>query len=147
MDNDLLFQGEEIISESENKVISLTTHRIRLNDSSIGSSHLVSIMLDKVSSIEVRYKSWWILLILSILLIIGGLWMGMLNNGEAMMVGIVVGLLLGLFYVFSRKHVIVISSDGGTSLNFHTKGMKREKIMEFINKIERAKSEYSKKVN
>ena len=63
MENFLL-EGEELISQSANNVVILTTHRIRYNATNSAQSHLVSMMLEKVSSCETRYQSWPMLLVL-----------------------------------------------------------------------------------
>jgi hypothetical protein len=138
----LLVEGEEIITESSNKLVTLTNYRIRYHNSSWGQAHLISIMLDKVSSVEVRYKSWWLLLVPSLILLVGGMLAGVQGIEEAMVIGIGSGLLLALIYVFSRRHVITISSDAGTSINFQTKGMNKDKVLEFVNKVERARKHY-----
>ncbi len=62
MEHTELLENEQIITESTNNVVTLTTHRVRYNSSSTGQAHIVSIMLEKVSSIEVHYKSFYFLL-------------------------------------------------------------------------------------
>ncbi len=141
MENNLLFEKEEIITESDDKVILLTNRRIRYNSSSWGQAHIVSIMLEKISSIEIHYKSLWLFLVVGVILVTGGVIMGANNNGDAMILGLGAGAVLVLIYFFTRKHVVSISSDSGTKINFSTNGMKREKLMDFINKIERAKND------
>lgn len=138
----LLLEGEEIITESANKLVTLTNYRIRYHNSSLGQAHLVSIMLNKVSSVEVKYKSWWLLLIPSALLLIGGMLIGAQGNADVMIVGVIAGLLLALIYILSRRHVITIYSDSGSRINFQTKGMHKDKVLEFVNKIEKAKIKY-----
>lgn len=128
--------GEELVTESENKLITLTNFRLRFNSSNRGSAYIVSFMLNKISSIEVHYKSLWLLLIIGIVVIAGGLLAGAQNQGDMMIAGLVIGLVLILIYFLSRKHVVTVSSMGGAKINFETKGMKRETLMNFINKIE-----------
>ena len=140
MDKKNLFEGETLISESDDNVITLTSHRLRYNSSSAGTGHIVSIMLEKISSIEVHYKSWILVLFFGILLAAGGLFMGAQNRGDIMVAGLATGGICILLYFLTRKHVITISSDGGSKINFQTKGMKRETLLDFINKIEAAKA-------
>lgn len=128
--------GEELVTESENKLITLTNFRLRYYSSNRGSAYIVSLMLNKISSIEVHYKSLWFLLIIGIVVIAGGLLAGAQNQGDMMIAGLVIGLVLILIYFLSRKHVVTVSSMGGAKINFETKGMKRETLMNFINKIE-----------
>lgn len=131
------FEDEKEITRSSNDVVILTTHRIRFDD----SKHIISIMLEKVSSIEVHYSSWLICLLFGILAAVAGFVMGVNNNGQAMVAGLALGGILILIYFLTRKHVIEIASDGGTKINFQTSGMKRESILKLINQIETAKSD------
>jgi len=131
------FEDEQEITRSDNDIVILTSHRIRFDD----SKHVISIMLEKVSSIEVHYRSWLICLLVGILAAAAGLGIGADNNGQAMIVGLVLGAVLILAYFLTRKHVISIASDGGTKINFETRGMKREAILKFINQIEKAKKD------
>jgi len=55
MDKKYIFEGETLITETEDNVITLTTHRVRYNSSSSSSAHIISIMLEKISSIEIQY--------------------------------------------------------------------------------------------
>lgn len=140
MEEKYLFEGESLITQSGDKTISLTSHRIRYNANSTGNAYIVSIMLEKISSIEIRYTSWIIVLVIGVILLAGGILLGSQNNGDAMVVGIVAGLVCILLYFITRKHIVSIASDGGAKINFQTKGLKREAILEFINKIEVAKA-------
>ena len=134
-----LLDNERIISQSDEKIITLTNKRIRYTDSMCGKAHIVSIMLKKVSSIEVRYRSniWFIYL--AILSIIIG-YVVNLSQGEEgfVLFGLGLGIVFIIFYLASRKHFITISSNGKGDINFHTKGMKKDIILDFINKVEKA---------
>ncbi|RFP66401.1 hypothetical protein D0N36_03370 [Hymenobacter lapidiphilus] len=140
MENFLL-NGESLITQSPNNVVMLTSHRIRYNAASSSYAHLVSMMLEKVSSCEVRYQSHPGLLILGLL--VAGLGsLGFAGNGDTQamaMAAIVIGLVLVLVYFSTRKHIVSIASDGGSRIGFETKGMKREAIVAFVNAIEKAK--------
>ncbi len=140
MDKQYLFENEILISESGDKSVTLTTHRLRHNSSSTGSGHIVSIMLEKISSIEIHYKSWILILFIGILLACGGLIMGAQNRGDVMILGLGAGGLCILLFFLTRKHIVTIASDGGAKINFQTKGMKRDMLLDFINKIETAKA-------
>ena len=140
MEKKYYFIGENAITESDNKGIILTSHRIRYQSSNFGKAHIVSIMLEKISSIEIHYKSSLLTLIIGIILTLSGIVMGASNQGEAMILGLGIGLFFVLLYFITRRHVITIASDGGSKINFETKGMKRETILDFINKIETAKN-------
>jgi len=139
MEKKHILDGESIITQSNDKTVTLTNYRIRFQSSGSGKAHIVSILLEKISSIEIHYKSKMFLLIIGILLMVSGLFMGANNMGQVMVLGIVLGGLFILFYLLTRKHVVSVASDGGVKINFHTKGMKRETLLDFVNQIEKAK--------
>lgn len=141
-----LFEYEKVITESGNKEVILTTHRIRHEVSNWGHTHMVSIPLEKISSIEVRYSSWLILLLAGMVsLLMGAFVAGGDYNEQQAQALLIVGVVLIVVYILTRKHVITISSDGGAKINFATKGMNREMVMKFIDKVEEAKSMYGSK--
>lgn len=145
MEANQFFEGEQLITQSDDKTLTLTNQRLRYNSSNYSNAHIVSIMLNNISSIEIHYKSSVLMLIIGVLLVIGGVIMGASDQGEAFVAGVGLGCLFVLFYFLTRKHVITISSDGGSKINFQTKGMKREILLDFINKIELAKSNMAQK--
>lgn len=114
--------NETLIIESTNKQIRLTSHRLRYHETPKWNSDYTSIMLDKISSIELTYykSSIWVLII-----------------GIAT-IPIIVGLILIYMFFASKRHVISITPDGGKPIIFETKGMKRKFLDEFIDKVEDA---------
>lgn len=138
MDNKYLLNGEQVITQLDGNVITLTNLRLRYSDSKWGKAHIVSIPLEKISSIEVHYRSKTIFVILAILAITSGLIIGANGDKEFIGIGIGTGVVLIILYLFSRKHYLTISSDGGGKIHFHTRGMKQEKILDFINQLESA---------
>lgn len=141
MENFLL-KGEELISQSANNVVTLTTHRIRYNATNSSQSHLVSMMLEKVSSCETRYQSWPVLLVLgAVAILLGAFSLQRLGGPEVPGLAIVVGLVFIVAYFTTRKHIVSIASDGGSRIGFVTTGLKREAVVAFVNGIEKAKNE------
>ena len=114
--------NETIITESGNKKIRLTTHRLRYYNTSKKNSNYKSIMLDKISSIELTYhkSSIWLLII------------GILT------IPFLLGIVLIIIFFTSKRHVVNITPDGGKSITFETRGMKRDFLDEFIYKVEAA---------
>ncbi|TGE22705.1 hypothetical protein [Hymenobacter metallicola] len=140
---DFLLAGEELLNYTPNRVVLLTSYRIRYNAANASESRLVSIMLEKVSACEVRYQSQPALAITGILLILVGS-IGFFQSGNGQMFGVVaaaVGFVLVLAYLASRQHIVSITSDGGARLGFATKGLKREAVIAFIDSVEKAKHE------
>mgnify|MGYP006107042003 CR=1 FL=1 len=113
-------ENEKLIIESGNKQIRLTSHRLRYYETPENNSDFTSIMLDKISSIELTYykSSIWLLII------------GIVT------IPILVGLILVYRFFTLKRHVISVTPDGGKPIIFETKGMKRNFLDDFIDKVE-----------
>lgn len=133
----LLPNEEKLITSNGEKVI-LTNHRIQMDDSSWGKSFTISIFLEDISSIEIKYKSNLIFIILGVPFILAGVVLSKIA-GEMFGLGLVIGLILIALWFFSRKHVISISSNGGSVMNFLIKGMSDENVAEFVYNVSQAK--------
>lgn len=100
-------------------------------------------MLDAVTSIEFKYNSWPVLLVISVLCLIG---VGAaFNEGESdlalyLAIGAVV---FATLYFTSRSHVIKIASPSA-AFQFVIKGMSTEKVLDFVNKVEQARKDLLK---
>lgn len=134
-----LLPNEENLFTSTAGNLILTSHRIQMTDRAWGQSFTISIFLEDISSIEIKYKSHIFLLILGAIFFIGSL----LSVGEAgsgiMAVGLIQSLIFLAIWWFTRKNVISISSDGGASLNFKVQGVDDEDINDFVYKVSLAK--------
>jgi hypothetical protein len=136
-----LFQGEQILTTTEDNIVVLTTHRIRSNNSyGWGQHSTTSIMLEKVSSIQLIYTSYPILFIVAGVLLLVGYIMNSqrVANGE-MFIPVILAIICVGSYFFTRKHVCVVASDGGAKLSFVTANMKKDALHSFIDKVEQAK--------
>jgi len=136
-----LFQGEQILTTTEDNIVVLTTHRIRSNNSyGWGQHSTTSIMLEKVSSIQLTYTSYPVLLLMAGILIIIAFVMKSQHVGEnEMFIPIMLAIVCLAIYFATRKHVCVIASDGGARISFATTNMKKEVLHNFIDKVEQAK--------
>ena len=139
METKHLIEHEEILTTSADNLITLTNMRLRYQS---GNDHFISMMLEKISAIEINYTSkfWALLLGIIIIIIGGGLTLTQSNDQEVGLIGVFVGVVLIIYYIATRKHVVQISAECGTKIIFFTKGMKRESLLDFINKIEVAKN-------
>lgn len=135
--NDYLFNSEQVITESGNGLITLTTHRIRYYAKSMQRSHLVSIMLSNVSSISLRYRSKPFYLALAIIGFAIAAWLLYEEGDDSFIIPAAVGLFLLVLYFLSRKAALAIASKGGATIYFHTTNMKRADQLRFINQIEK----------
>ena len=135
----LLPNEEKLITSNADKII-LTNHRIQMTDSVWGQSFTISIFLEDISSMEIKYKSNILFIILGVICVLGGVYTaGQHGGSEAMIGGLVLGGIFFALWWFTRKHIISISSDGGASLNFMVQGMGKDKIADFIHNVSLAK--------
>lgn len=126
--------GEEVIASSGDDTIILTNYRIRLHK----YFEVKSIMLEHIAGIEITYTSYPWLSIIGGLVLLGSLIGGALSEEPGLFGVAILGIvLIGIYYLL-RKHSIVISSDGKSSISFITKGMPREKVLDFVNQVEQA---------
>lgn len=132
-----LLPNEEKLITSNNDKVNLTNHRIQMRDSVWGKSYTISIFLEDISSIEIKYKSILWLLILGSLCLLSEVYM--LNNGGGNEWLLILGIGFIAAWWFSRRHVISISSDGGSSLSFIVEDMGDEKINDFVYNVSLAK--------
>lgn len=134
-------QDEQLITASNGNRITLTNKRIQMKDEVLGKAYTIIIFLEDISSTEVQYKSYVILLFLGVLSVLGGLLTGSSsNNVSAMAGGIILGVIFLAIWWFTRKHIVSISSNGGSRMNFGVEGMDSSKIEEFINTLHDAKA-------
>ena len=135
----LLPNEEKVLTSNDDKII-LTNYRIQMMDKEWGQAFNISIFLEDISSIEVKYKSHIYLLIIGIICVLAGFYMGGQHSGSNSLIG---GLVLGGIFIaiwwFTRSHVISIGSDGGSSLNFLVTGMSEDAINDFTDKLSLAK--------
>ncbi len=132
------FDGEHILTSSDDQTIILTTHRIRYQK----IFDVKSIMLNHVAGIEIRYHSQPWLAFLGGIAIIGGI-IGGMTEDESFFAACAVGSILIAIYFLTRRHSIIINSDGKTTISFLTKGMARESALDFVNQVEKAIANYS----
>ena len=139
METKHLIEQEEILTTSADNLITLTSLRLRYQS---GKDHFISMMLEKISAIEINYTSkFWALLLGIIIAIVGaGFTATQSHDQEVGLIGVFLGVIFIVYYIATRKHVVQISAECGTKIIFFTKGMKRESLLDFINKIEAAKN-------
>jgi len=142
-----LMTDEEIIYETL-KNFTLTTHRIRSTDSTLEKKEVVSIMLEKISSIAISSRNYLVFLILGILLILFSFW-GFANsyNQGLDFIILVLGIISIVVYALTRKSIVIISSDGGHAAVLSSMGLSHESVIEIINKIEVAKNDRMRYLN
>ena len=133
----LLQNEEKLISSNADKIV-LTNQRIIMTEKVWGKSFKISICLEDISSIETHYKSNILFLIVGAILALGGLVM-LTQAGPAAIRGLVLGGIIIAIWWFTRKHLVTLSSKGGSHLNFIVENMSDEKIDNFITSVQEAK--------
>lgn len=123
-----LFENEQRITQSDNNQIILTNKRLRYQYNNAKNPDFTSIMLDKISAISVSYHQ-------------ASVWMLILG---IVLIPLLIGFIIIWLYFKSKTHVVTITSDGSASIVFATKGMKREFLDDFIDKVEKASLELKK---
>ena len=127
-----------LLSSNEDKVI-LSNHRIEMTETKMGKSYNISIFLEDISSMEVKFNSYIILLIIGIIIVLAGIVLTKQTDGASVIAGVLLGGVLIWLWWSSRKHIIKIASKGGSVLNFMTEGMSSDKINDFIYEVSMAK--------
>lgn len=140
-----LLQNEERIVTSKDDQIILTNQRIQMEYKDWGSSYIISIFLENISSIEKTYRSYYMLLILGILALLLSGYVSYkddynINTDSALWLLLAGGVLI-ILWLFSRRHVIKISSNGGSHILFTIKSMRDQGAEDFIDKLSYQKGE------
>lgn len=141
MNKEQLLPEESVLSFTENGMVTLTTHRVRYNNKVWGQSNFISMMLEKISSIQVLSTSYPLLWILGVLIGVISLTMAATKNIGApeLTISLFAAFFLIVGYFMSRRHVCTITSDGASKIIFRTESMPTEALIDFVSKIEGAK--------
>jgi hypothetical protein len=132
-----LFPDEQIVTQSSDGAVTLTTHRICYEYKDWGRSYNQNIMLEHITSCENYYNTQVWLLVLSGICFVGGL-AGANSNTGALTGGVLAALIFGLLYWLTRKNLIIIASPS-TKMLIKVTGMKRDQVLNFINNVEQTK--------
>ena len=126
----------------------LTNLRIHINEKKLGYSYKNTIFLEDISSIEDKFTSLIIALIVGIFS--GTIWLLYLfnfispqnpNEPNIQFISFGVSILSNLLYWLSRKHIVSISSNGGKPIDFSVNNMNEEMIDDFIFKVQESKKQ------
>ena len=138
-----LFNDEKIITEANDKSVVLTNKRIWKEDSSGGKSFYQSISLPQVSSVQCLTEEFIILLIIGIMCAGIAVYLFLSSQEQqAVFAGVASAVFILLYFITKGSTVIVASSSAKLKLSI--KGMKKEKVMQFIDLIENAIAAYDK---
>lgn len=134
----LLSNEEELVSSNGGKII-LTNQRIHQDDKEWGNAYTITIFLEDISSIEMRYSSNMIFLILGI---VSALFCSysFMSDSDGSPAGISLIATIGFFVVYwmSRKHIVSITSHGGKALNFEAASLPEYEMQKFLSQVQEA---------
>jgi len=135
----LLSNEEEIVSSNGGKVI-LTNQRICMNDTDWGQSYSITIFLEDISSVEMRYTSKVVFIILGVVAALLCSYM-YFNDNEGNPAGgcLIATIIFFLLYWFTRKQIVSITSNGGKALNFEAASLPEYEVLNFLAKVQEAK--------
>lgn len=145
MNKEQLLPEESVLFFTENGMVTLTTHRVRYNNKIWGQSNFISIMLEKISAVQVLSISYPLLWILGALTGVAGLLLATSHNGShnggtpEVVISLFIAFFLIVGYFISRRHVCTITSDGGGKIIFRTENMPTAALIDFVHQIEAAK--------
>ena len=130
--------GETVILEADNKTLTVTSHRVRYAMRRTGRAHVVSLMLESITSCELTHATHPVLLVLAVLSAIGGVAMNEPNNSTPLIVGVVAAIVLVALYFGTRRQVLRVASPS-SRIEVLLVGMSLDQATSVIDSIERAK--------
>jgi hypothetical protein len=133
-----LFSDEKLLTQSLDGGVTLTTHRIVYEYKDWRRSYNQSIMLEHITSCENAYKTQVWSLILSGLCFVVGLIEATNNHIEQFGSATLVAIAFAAFFWFTKSNLMIIASPS-TKMIINVKGMKRDRVLEFLNNVEQAK--------
>ena len=135
----LLFEGND--SDGDGNRFELSDKRVRLSRFKFGSSRIVSIMLEHVTSCEMTKKSYPILLFLSFVcafLAVIQFYAGPYDD-DVLITTIVVSLGFFLTYMLLKKETLIIASTSSQIVIFKTDGFGTS-LLDIMDSVEAAKA-------
>jgi hypothetical protein len=132
-----LLVGEQLVMESDDGALALTSFRVKYESNRGGISAYKSIPLHKVSCCAVTTKKYPLLLILAALASVG---VFALPNDQGRVLSAIVALVCFGAYFFLRSGQLEVISDSGVSIAVPTKGLKHELVRSFAEAVASALS-------
>ena len=132
-----LFNDEKIVLEFNSKVLTLTNKRIWKVNSDTGKTACQSIMLNHISSIQCTIEDYIIYLILAAITFLVALFLAYTKYEEGAGIAIVFTILFIVLYFATKVSSIIIASSSA-KIKLAIKGMKKDQILDLIDKVESA---------
>jgi hypothetical protein len=128
-----LLPGEKVLLESDDKTLTLTSHRVRYDTQRADSGEIISIMLDELASCAMVRRSKPILLLVAAACLLLGLSLSIFLIG-----GVVFALILVAAYFATRQQMLELTS-AGAAIRVNAASMSAQTVRSFINRAEAAK--------
>jgi len=125
---------ENIILKSDNGDFILTDRKVRYKVKNWGQLNVTSLMLDKITSLEIKFKSYPFLLVISALSIF---YLIFTYTSAEKVIAILLILLSMVSYFATIKRAIIISS-ASTTITLPIKKLGNDKAIQFIDEIEKS---------
>lgn len=129
-----LLPNEEKIMNFRDDFVTLTDLRINHTGVKWGKSYTIDIFLEDISSVEKKYKSYPLLLLLSGISIIYAI---VAQNSYT--IGILFALGFILIWLLTRTFILQVSSDGGAAITLQVHKLGNESIEKLMDEIFLAK--------
>ncbi|WP_118952736.1 hypothetical protein [Taibaiella helva] len=139
----ILFPDEqELISSNGHKVV-LTSQRIHMNSQSWGYAYQVTLFLEDISSVTLRYKSNVAFIVVAILCFLCSVpaLLYFDSDNSSFTASLVTGLVFLTLWWFSRKHLVSIHPHGGRPLEFEVDTISGLQLENFLHKLQWAKAQ------
>ncbi len=133
-----LLTDEKILLEANDGILTLTTHRVRLDQRDSGRSKLVGITLDAVASCGLVTRNVPSLLVIAAGIAAFGLVQFSQGSGGTGVFLLLVAAAFIAAYFLTRSSVLAITS-AGEAIAVALKGMGHDAVEEFIETLEKAK--------
>lgn len=132
-----LLRGERIVHDAG--TLKVTTHRIRFDHQNGGQGTIKSMMLEEVASCVLTRLTYPLLLVFAAFFVIVGVIASMrFSQNGYVIAGLLIGAILAICYLLSRRQVVAIQSAGAT-IAIQVNRWTLEEIRDFIDCVESAK--------
>jgi len=133
-----LFPDEKIITQSNDKTVTLTTHRLYQEQKGMGGGTTKSIMLEHITSCESENSRSWFWIVIAALGVGGVFYSSNSERNDLMVPSLCVLVISVVLFMATQRATVKIASPSAVML-INVNRMKREKITEFIDQIEQTK--------
>jgi hypothetical protein len=134
-----LLHDEEVIKESSDGTVVLTTHRLCSEQKELGRSYTQFILLENVSATELQQLAQWWQLFVGAFLVGVVFLVGRFSVGEAAVVAAIIALFFILRFRLTRKSYIIVTAPG-SKIQINVTPMKQDSIHQFMNAVDKARN-------